>query len=250
MSQLADGRITPHDYLEKIFQLPKWVDALDARTSRSMLDALLGPVARPDDGSIHTSDAPTGPRAEREVPSVEQPGDSSSPPRRAVEEAATASVPGSATVVPFALDVSNSERHALLDLAPLLARSPRVLKRFLNTYRLLKAELADLPQLALARFLLAVGTGRPAFGEALLAHLDEAANGSLAEHLGAFAEDDISWLRASAPDDVMLEAWEVDTALPVVRAVRRYLFRTGENVQNPGSAPRPLPAEPAGSSAP
>jgi hypothetical protein len=63
-------------------------------------------------------------------------------------------------------------------LAPLLGRSPRALKRFVNTYRLIKARLGDPVSFGIQRhpirhddavmLLLAAATGSPRLGPRLL----------------------------------------------------------------------------------
>ena len=69
------------------------------------------------------------------------------------------------------LEVGEEELHFMAELAPILGRSPRTVKRFINTYRLLKAMTPDLSTFLLdagpvcewksVMVLLAVVTGMP-----------------------------------------------------------------------------------------
>jgi hypothetical protein len=63
--------------------------------------------------------------------------------------------------------VKPDEVEQISRLAPLAARYPRALKRYLNTYRIIKALVpeGDLPA---ARLLLAIAAGQPERGERLL----------------------------------------------------------------------------------
>lgn len=86
------------------------------------------------------------------------------------------------------------------ELAPLIGRSPRATKRFVNSYRLLKASLTDgdrqrfqivegaLGPLAVPLLMLAVVTGVPDVARAFVG-TPEAGRGSLGKHLRAVSED-------------------------------------------------------------
>jgi hypothetical protein len=86
------------------------------------------------------------------------------------------------------LTISEAEAAALAEVAPLIGRTPRTVKRFVNTYRLIKARVADpdrfdhvddrgLGDHEAVAFLLAVLVGRPADAGELFAALARAARG-------------------------------------------------------------------------
>ena len=90
-------------------------------------------------------------------------------------------------LAPESLEIREAELRFMETLAPLLGRSPRALKRFVNVYRLIKARLtpsewrvflqprAGLADYRAVLFLLAVDTGAPMVARALFAALREVA---------------------------------------------------------------------------
>jgi len=101
-----DGRLAaPGDYLEKIFQVPYWVRAVDQDGSRSLLDSLL----------------PQNEASPSEAGRV-------NPVETGVLE-----------ITPRALEVSDAERRILHRLVPYVASSPRRILWLTNAYRLIKA---------------------------------------------------------------------------------------------------------------
>lgn len=116
------------DYLEKIFQVPFWLPPMDEQASRQLLTAMLPkPQPAAADSSAgapaaHGADAPAG---------AGKSGQGSTPP-------ASAPLPGETEL----LSIQRGERAFMLSLAPALSRSPRRLKRFVNTYLILRASLA------------------------------------------------------------------------------------------------------------
>jgi KAP family P-loop domain len=125
--EVLGGAATPSDYLEKIFQIPLWLRPVPAPQRAPLIAALLGPhleadaappgrdSARPEDGSREAArERPvTGPLAKR--------------------------APG----IPDVIHVDPREVEFLARVAPLLDGNARALKRFANTYRLVKASLSD-----------------------------------------------------------------------------------------------------------
>lgn len=228
---LSDGQVTPDHYLEKIFQLPVWLEPPQADAARAMARHLLGvasegephaaTVADVDDAvtnesGVNAADASTAPLAE---PSQMQ----------VIEEVRNVDL---ATTPPESVALEPSETAAIAELAPLLTRSPRALKRYLNTYRLLKA-LVDPSELALARVLLAVATGRPETGERLFsAILPDAEDQTIADVIEPMPETDRAWL-GLAPDPAWFQV-RCSDAWPVSQQVRRFIFRS-----EPRAAERP-----------
>ena len=136
---------TPADYLEKIFQIPLWLRPVPAAQRpdivRTLLDPQLGEPAGPPAAMIaapvitehaHDQDeevaalaAAMAPHAPRTVVGVD---------RRAV--GATERAPADVTIDAVELDY-------ISQLGSLLDGNPRALKRFVNTYRLVKSALSD-----------------------------------------------------------------------------------------------------------
>jgi hypothetical protein len=155
---------TPSDYLEKIFQIPFWLRQPADKAVKRMVRGLVNegspavtpdPVPVPDPGRQPESSEPAGVFRHRQH-----------------DPKATS------------LDIGTEEREYMEGLAPLLGRSPRALKRFVNVYRLLKASLPPeeaggfLDQQEAGRgpyqdvlLLLALVTGLPALSDELLGAL-------------------------------------------------------------------------------
>jgi hypothetical protein len=183
----AEGRapVTPADYLEKIFQIPFWIPALDAGATRKMIDKLVGPAESTPYGAAEgsTDDAhrkivPLRPpvvettNVGNQVPaaaSLLQPD----PAVRKPEEPSEGKQNEAAAPRPDLLRIGEEEAGAMRSLAALIGRSPRATKRFINSYRLLKVALIgkephkfargdnQIGQMRPAMFLLAVVTGVP-----------------------------------------------------------------------------------------
>ncbi|MEV6598690.1 P-loop NTPase fold protein [Actinoplanes sp. NPDC051346] len=180
----------PSDYLEKIIQIPVRLVPLDESLVRKMITGLTGrapndsSAARPD---LHSTDSPAS-------------TDDTSPPARPASAPVTA-LSGKETSVHHArsprrhlpaevLEITEAEAAAMSAVAPLVGTTPRTVKRFVNTYRLLKARVKDPREFDHRRggigdhevvaFLLAVITGQPAAARILLTTARLASpNGSL-----------------------------------------------------------------------
>lgn len=116
------------DYLEKIFQIPFWLPPMEEEASRNMISAMI-PIAETDEDTPDQVSA-----------TVQEIAQSSASESDDVEVArqqgnAQASTDASAE----ALEVESGEREYMLSLAAAVGKSPRRLKRFVNTYRILKA---------------------------------------------------------------------------------------------------------------
>ena len=115
---LPKGTATPDDYLEQIFQIPFWLRPPSEQDVMRMLEGLIGGAAAPA--------APQDVIANLLLP----PGEISRSPvfkRRQHDSTARS------------LDIQPEERHYIKHLAPLLNRSSRAVKRFVNVRGLLKA---------------------------------------------------------------------------------------------------------------
>ena len=156
----AMGSVHPHDYLEKIFQIPYWIEPITKTGATQMLGHFLAP-AQDRDALVE----PT--------PPVELAGN---------EEAMQAPQ----------LTLHEVEIEAVQATAGLVGRSPRAVKRYLNAYRLLRTRLtpaeleqfvvgdAPVPDYRLAVVLLAVMVGAPGVASVLFPKIrDEPAEGRL-----------------------------------------------------------------------
>jgi hypothetical protein len=195
----------PYDYLEKIIQIPVHLLPLDDALVRTMITGLTGlPAAAPAKPAHAPAPSPNGESGKN----VRAPaGDGEA---LAAEHKRTSRAPLPAEV----LKITQDEATAMSAVAPLMGTTPRTVKRFVNTYRLLKARADDPaefshPQGAIGdhevvAFLLAVVTGRPAVYRRLLPALkcapDSATLQSVAVALSQGSEADsaladvLSWL--------------------------------------------------------
>jgi hypothetical protein len=192
------GVARSEDYLEKIFQIPLWLRRMDASTAQRMVKGLLGKPIQPiskksadkemTDGAKLTIPPPgqgvaqlnqaAGEGQQAGVPAPE-------PSAANLDQGAGTAAPPGPTSASFApakpmvpnlqsLEIRDFEISAIDALAPLLGRSPRALKRFVNLYRLIKAGLTPAEHNAFVRqspdalggfqavlFLLAIDTGLP-----------------------------------------------------------------------------------------
>jgi hypothetical protein len=157
-----NGNATPHDYLEKIFQIPFWLRQPTEDGVKRMLQDLM-----------KESLQQTAPVTPPVTPTIIEPLPPPVPFKRRQHD------PNAQ-----ALTVQPEEEAFIERLAPLLDRSPRALKRFVNVYRLLKASLPPEQQDAfldddgppgapykIVLLLLAVVTGLPGLSNALLGAL-------------------------------------------------------------------------------
>jgi hypothetical protein len=179
------GGAAPSDYLEKIIQIPVRLVPLDESLIRKMITGLTGralkksPAPRPDPHSNPSPGPPDDtaqPAQPASTPAVAASGDGATPTRatqygRSPRRRLPAEV----------LEITETEAIAMSAVAPLVGTTPRTVKRFVNTYRLLKARVKDPGEFDHQRggigdhevvaFLLAVITGQPAAAPILLASL-------------------------------------------------------------------------------
>jgi hypothetical protein len=134
------GNASPMDYLEKIFQIPFWLRQPSEGAVKQMLRSLMreseaGEASRGDDGAHGKPEGVAAPA-----------GGGAPAPGAAL--GAAAATPGDPVFrhrehdpMARALDLHAEESDYVARLAPLLDRTPRSLKRFVNVYRVLKASL-------------------------------------------------------------------------------------------------------------
>ncbi|HET9957128.1 MAG TPA: P-loop NTPase fold protein, partial [Polyangiaceae bacterium] len=157
----GNGRVSPSDYLEKIFQIPFWVPPLDELTTCALLDKLAGGRKNeatlagysPDDlfgeegasfGSVQAGLGSGG--DSHNSGTYPKLSESLSERSRSTQPGANGSEgdsPHPGLIRPVALALDKTEVQAMRELALVIGRSPRATKRFVNSYRLLKAALTD-----------------------------------------------------------------------------------------------------------
>ena len=206
--QLALGPLaTPDDYLEKIFQVPFWIRPLNKSSCENLVDELTRhdaedqnpapsikdrpkttPVvtANPGQGNEVPTPGNAGRRGESENPVTGEKLPSGSLPTAAKPPEIIA--PGTTfkwspvEASPRTLKLLKEEREYMVELAAIIGRSPRSVKRFVNCYRLLKLALdkGDPAQsnrngtFRATMLLLAMVTGLPDIAPALIADLRQA----------------------------------------------------------------------------
>jgi hypothetical protein len=169
---------TSRDYLEKIFQIPFWLNPMTPTSTVSLLKGMLESSVVKDDFVQNAQAA-----VEENTSDI---GVGSEPNRQQtvkIEERK----PASQTVGlvkfdlnPKSLDLRERELKFMESLAPLLGRSPRSVKRFVNIYRLIKVSLSledqaefleediIISQYKVVMFLLVIETGLPSISTNIL----------------------------------------------------------------------------------
>lgn len=207
--ETIEHRATPHDYLEKIFQIPFWLNPLEEDTTKKMVKGLMSitkiveqqPEAgeeQPDTNSNRKASRqgpdPKGAKDKEDNGLGDKGADGGSANLNKKGTAGTQKTQseqgktGSSTQViaqpppdlkPDALDILSTEVTFVEHLTPLLGRSPRSVKRFINTYRLVKAglspeeraafldETSGVAQFRIVLFLLSIVTGLPSISRDL-----------------------------------------------------------------------------------
>jgi hypothetical protein len=153
---------SPYDYLEKIFQIPFWLRPMSAEGRSKLVRGLLAPAASAAQHDVPTVDLPpeAPPQARAQAGAGEvtaasagnggagpsrtgaTPADAAS--RRAASDDAKPADRRAADRQELELKaervkLEDAEVAAIEALRPILGRSPRALKRFINIYRLIRA---------------------------------------------------------------------------------------------------------------
>jgi hypothetical protein len=221
---------TPDDYLEKIFQIPFWIQPLSKTAKQNIIQGLLqGHLTTPGSqgGEEQVGDKPTVGQAQVDVLLSLNP--SSVPP----------------TLQATALSITPKELEFLDGLAPLLGSTPRSTKRFVNLYQLVRIiyhlapnEMNASPkdEYAQLAFALALGEGLPKLGPILLDTVIDADSYATFDTIltGCRNEVDQSQLK-------QLDAWLQDhedwkqipaeRVVDAFRKIERFLFRVGTHLQ-------------------
>jgi len=153
---------SPDDYLEKIFQIPFWINPLQAMSSKELLTGMLekyrmvptptsdapqssskteSPTLAAGAGSIAGDNGTTQSIVREAVDTV---GQSQQDPKRqepVVQQAEPASPADEDRSLPVTL--TKGELDSMLELSQYSGRSPRRLKRFINIYRIIKSTVTE-----------------------------------------------------------------------------------------------------------
>lgn len=147
---------TSLDYLEKIFQLPYWVRAVDSAGARRYVSTLVSEDVRRSettkrrgtdhagtDGPLEGSAVPGNvvPIPPGPVTSPSAPSPANVPSRTPESRRSTQASAEPLTAASVGLEINQQEATALERFAPLISPTPRRLLRFVNLYRLLKTAL-------------------------------------------------------------------------------------------------------------
>ncbi len=167
---LLRGReATPHDYLEKIFQIPFWIEPMSEPSTKGLLEGLLRTsliVERPDD-RLNSEDGTSG-------------SGSGTSNLGGSKHLADSDHQKTNDLNPDRFTIAKIELDFMEHLAPLLGRSPRAVKRFVNVYRLIKAAIPRTEQVSFVQeqgltsdfrsvmLLLGIITGMPSLSQPLL----------------------------------------------------------------------------------
>jgi hypothetical protein len=186
---------TPHDYLEKIFQIPFWIYPMTETGSKEMIAGLLpihkesaedNPNVKIDQAKENSiSNQPSS--TERESNDSGNADPNSGDRRQSKQKPGSQIAPPTKSTDPGKLILKDFELEYIQELAPCIGRSPRRLKRFVNIYRLLRASIrpgADAVSFIgtrespgehrVALVLLAVLTGAPTLAPEIMKILREA----------------------------------------------------------------------------
>jgi hypothetical protein len=143
----VSGKAAALDYLEKIFQLPVWTEAMPAHRAgdlvRSSLEGRAAPSVgtdaepRPGGEPVPTMSEADGPEADRPIKPILHSADPDvATPAPAESEVSVATAPEALRLAPFEIDY-------LVRLAERLGCSPRRLLRMANTYRVARAGVGE-----------------------------------------------------------------------------------------------------------
>jgi len=200
-SQATPGQPTPKDYLEKIFQLPFWVQPLPPAGRQQLLHGLLTDSVRAPGDAV-------GPDRHASQPGGLHVGD----PEKELVEAMLLRHGTEVRLDTSPLTLTPADLAFFETLAPLLGDTPRRIKRFVNTCQLLFAMAPPLspqggfpPDRAVVSLIAAISEGLPTVASYLLPALEAPTQVSL----GAFLQ---SCPGAAADERERLSTWLAEHA--------------------------------------
>jgi hypothetical protein len=228
-------KATPHEYLEKIFQIPFWLQPMSPAGTQDYIHGLL-PTNELSTSRSHKpgEDATTSDKAES---STGEGTDKTAGKRSSVP--LMGAVPkdeerfDDETMNPQNLRIERIERDFMDQLAAIVGRSPRAVKRFVNVYRLIRAGISTSDYYAfvgtaakpgdyqIVLLLLAIVIGEPTIAQSLFRYVDEQPKGqSLSEFMTKMPAT-----KAKAPRFKGSKEWSVIEAF-----IKDYSKREGARV--------------------
>lgn len=229
---------TPDDYLEKIFQIPFWLSPMTPSTTRRFVTRLLAGTTEPDEpkDSADIEPLPESDNGETEASERPEPATAAEPehvPRTADQETESGDT--------RLLTLRERELRFMTRIADLFGRSPRSIKRYLNTYRIIRAGVGlrrldtfldhheTLPDYRAILILLAIVVGTPKIAFDVFSAIEKADPAKdLATFGAALKADDKEWRKvAGALEDLasLHPNARVQDLAGHVRTVRRYSFQ-------------------------
>jgi hypothetical protein len=227
----ANGQeATPDDYLEKIFQIPFWIQPLSKTAKQNILQGLLqGHLTTPESQGTEEEggDKPTVGKAQMDVLMSLDP--SSAPP----------------TLEAAALSITREELNFLDSLAILLGSTPRSTKRFVNLYQLVRIiyrldpnDITPSPpsEYELLALALALGEGLPKLGPIVLKAAIRAEPIATFDTLLTECRGEVDELQLRQLDSWLSEnpVWKqipAERMADAFRKIERFLFRVGTHLQ-------------------
>jgi KAP-like P-loop domain-containing protein len=197
---------TPLDYMEKIFQIPYWTRPIDVRSAAAMLRGLAD--APPSNGSVNpkpngqASSENAGDNAAEDdrafkkavdggdIPADQPEGAQSAARDKSSTRSGSSETNAATSIGPESVAIDAKELAFMEGLANSIGKSPRRIKRFLNSYRIIKASLSiraaasyldtagGLGEYKAVIALLALLTGAPVLAPYILKALREAQSGT------------------------------------------------------------------------
>ncbi|MDX1961281.1 MAG: P-loop NTPase fold protein [Leptospiraceae bacterium] len=142
-------RATPHDYLEKIFQIPFWLYPMNMEGRRSLITTLMESsmlVEKIEETNTISDTLPSSPVVVPEIKLEEEGLTNETQDLPDLEEtiAEEYSPVGLMNEISDQLVIQRNELEFSIVISPILGQSPRALKRFVNVYLLVKVGLSDL----------------------------------------------------------------------------------------------------------
>ena len=223
---------TPDDYLEKIFQIPFWIQPLGETAKRNIIQRLLrGHLTVYAGGEEQESDINKPTVGEEQLKVIAMLDPTNAPP----------------TLQTAALSITRAELNFLDELAPILGTTPRSTKRFVNLYQLVRIIYhldpdsdASIPpkQHELLAFVLALGEGLSRLGPVVLKEAVSAESNDTFESILLRIKPEMDAQEVKRLEGWLAERdeWKQISAERIAEAfckIDRFLFRVGAMDEKP-----------------
>ncbi len=221
------GSATPDDYLEKIFQIPFWIQPLSLPSKRNMIQELLRGHLIMEESDANGTDT------------------NSDLPKFGDEQLVVLNNINSATTPPTiqttALSITRDELEFMDELTPILGATPRSTKRFVNLYQLVRiiyklnpdTDKNNIPpDYELMAFSLALGEGLHRLGPKVLKEATHAGSGATFSSILANINHNINEQEYQRLNEWMMKHnnWgdiSAERISETFKKINRFLFRVG-----------------------